>query len=141
MKSERPGRLDESRRLSALEALADDVAPESVPLLARALDDESWRARRAAGAGLVRRGGEAAVGAVLSAMRDDPLNLAVLNGSIQVLAQAGVDTLGELSGFLTNPEVELRIGAALTLGVRGDIRAVPTLVAAMADHDPNVRYH
>jgi hypothetical protein len=30
---------------------------------------------------------------VLSAMRDDPLNLPVLNGAIQVLAQAGVDTL------------------------------------------------
>ena len=110
-------------------------------MLVRALNDRSWRVRQEAVNGLVRRGGTEAVGAVLSAMRDDPLNLAVLNAAIPILAQAGVNTLGALTGFLTNPDVELRTCAALTLGAQGDIRAVPALMRTLDDPDANVRYH
>lgn len=129
---------DERVRLGAVAELAMKEAPEAVTLLVRALADKSWRVREEAVQGLVRRG---AVGEVLRALRDDHLDLGVLNGAVQVLSRVGVDTLGVLTTFLTDPNPNLRTCAALTLGAQANPRAIPALMRALDDSDPNVRYH
>jgi HEAT repeat protein len=132
---------DEVVRLRGVEELAREDPASAVPLLVRALADSSWRVRQAAVKALVRRDGTEAVGAVLRAMQASPLNLSILNSTIQILGQAGIDTLTELTEFLTGPDVDLRICAALTLGAQNNSHAVPALLQAMEDSDPNVRYH
>jgi HEAT repeat protein len=132
---------DEAVRLRGVGELALSRAADVVPLLIRALDDTSWRVRQEAVKGLVRHGGPESVGAVLRALHDQHQNLGVLNGAIQILAQAGVDTLEELTAFLTDPDPGLRTCAALTLGTQNNPRAVPALIRAVDDSDANVRFH
>jgi HEAT repeat protein len=132
----------ESVRIRALEAMAaDDDASESLPRMVCALGDKSWRVRQAAVAGLVRWGGKEAVAAVLRVMHDRHDDLAILNGAIQVLARAGVDTLGALTAFLSDDDAGLRTCVALALGAQEDARAVPALLRLLEDPDANVRYH
>lgn len=129
---------DEAVRLRAVEALASD-AP--ISLLVRALGDRSWRVRQAAVGVFVHRRGPEAIRAALHAMREDHLDLGVLNSAIQVLTQTGVDTLESLVAFLADADPQLRTCAVLTLGSQADPRAVPALMRALNDPDTNVRYH
>src|SRR4051794_13798602 len=103
---------DESTRLAAVQALAENNVGESVTWLVRALDDASWRVRQAAVPALVDHRKASAIGAALRAMHADHNNLNVVNSVIQVLIRSGIDSLATLTHFLGDPDAELRTCAA-----------------------------
>lgn len=76
---------DEETRLKAAEELSKEDWLEPVQPLMGVLSDESWRVRRAAVAGLGRRGDPEAVASMLRVLRYEHRNLSVLNSALQVL--------------------------------------------------------
>ncbi len=110
-------------------------------VLVRSLNDVDWRVRKAAALRLGERGDPAATRLVLEAMRNDHLNLRILNGAIRALVRNGIDVVVPLAGFLADPDPQLRIAATLTLGERRDPRAIPFVMQALDDADANVRFH
>lgn len=139
--SEQLARADEGGRLSAARSLAADESLEPARPLLAALGDESWRVRRAAVEGLARRAAPDAIAALLTSVRENHQNLALLNSALQVLAMSDVDTLSQLVEFLNDEDPDLRMQAALALGEQRDERATPALLRALEDADTNVRYH
>lgn len=132
---------DETTRLRAAEALAQQSTIESAQPLLGAIGDQSWRVRRAAVDGLTRQAGHEAVKSLLRTLRDEHRNPNVLNSALQVLASSGVDVFASLVEFLSDPDPDLRTYVTLALGEQRDERATPALVALLEDPDANVRYH
>lgn len=132
---------DEKTRLRAAEILASEKSLDPVNTLFGALGDESWRVRRVAVDGLARTGSPEAVACLLRALREEHMNIGVLNSALQTLSLMDLDTVSPLCDFLQDPDADLRIYAALALGEMHDPRAVPALIAALQDPNLNVRYH
>jgi HEAT repeat protein len=132
---------DEGARLHAAQTLAADESLDAAPPLLDALQDESWRVRRAAVEGVSRRAAPDAIAALLNSVRENHHNLSLLNSALQVLALSDVDTLSPLIEFLNDADADLRMQAALALGEQRDARATPALLQALDDADINVRYH
>ncbi|WP_017305619.1 HEAT repeat domain-containing protein [Spirulina subsalsa] len=78
---------------------------------------------------------------LLTLLRREHRNPNVLNSVLQVLVLSHVDPIPALIDCLQDPDVDLRIYAALALGERHDGRAIPALREALKDQDTNVRYH
>ncbi|HET9941852.1 MAG TPA: HEAT repeat domain-containing protein, partial [Terriglobia bacterium] len=114
---------------------SEDQAP-----LAR-LDDESWSVRKNAAEDVGRNAAPSTIAALLIAVRDQHHNLGLLNSALKVLELTNVDTHSTLVEFLEGDDVDLRMQAALALGSRKDLHAVPALMKALGDPDPNVVYH
>jgi HEAT repeat protein len=131
---------DETTRLSAAETISDDESYDAASLLG-ALSDESWRVRRAAIKGVSQRAAPEAISALLSSVVANHHNPALLNSALQVLASSDVDTISPLLDLLKHPDADLRMQAALALGVQRDTRAAEALIEALNDEDTNVRYH
>jgi HEAT repeat protein len=139
--SEQLASEDEPTRLRAAEAIAQEDQPSAGEKLIGSLGDESWRVRKTVVDGLARKAGEEEVNILLRALRDDHRNPGVLNSALQVLALGGIDAIAPLTDFLNDPDTDLRIYATHALGDQHDPRAVPVLVRALEDENPNVRYH
>ena len=60
--------------------------------------------------------------------------------AIFCLRQYGASAVEGLIQALRSPDVDARYGAAHTLGMIGDTRAIPALTAALIDSEPAVRY-
>ncbi len=133
--------LDHQPERPAPSSAANGDGARASLTLVRSLDDPDWRIRQAAALQLGERGDPEAARLVLEAMQNDHLNLRVLNGAIRALVRNGVDVVGPLAGFLKDPDPQLRIAAALTLGERRDPRAIPVVMPALDDADANVRFH
>ncbi|HEY9604511.1 MAG TPA: HEAT repeat domain-containing protein [Allocoleopsis sp.] len=145
---------DEATRLRAAQALAtaEVLEPEpeanagagastgASPLL-RVLGDSSWRVRHVAVEGLAHREESSIATSLVRSLREEHRNPSVLNSVLQVLAHTHVDILPALIECLHDPDVDLRIYAALALGEHQDQRAIPALLDALEDTDTNVRYH
>lgn len=137
---------NETIRLRAVQNLAKqrkeiDSDEESTSAFLQALGDESWRVRRVAVDELALTANETTTAKLLRSLRFEHRNISVLNSALQVLALSNVDVVEPLIEFLNDPDVELRIYAALALGERQDARAIPALIKALEDVDVNVRYH
>ncbi|MCS6793193.1 MAG: HEAT repeat domain-containing protein [Oscillatoriaceae bacterium SKW80] len=137
---------NETIRLRAVQNLAKqsqeiDSDEENISALLQALGDESWRVRRVAVDELALAANKTITAKLLRSLRTEHRNISVLNSALQVLALSNVDVVEPLIEFLNDPDVELRIYAALALGERLDPRAIPALIKALEDVDINVRYH
>ncbi|HEY9597676.1 MAG TPA: HEAT repeat domain-containing protein, partial [Cyanophyceae cyanobacterium] len=132
---------DEETRLRAAQSLAVAEVLHPEPMLLSALGDVSWRVRRVAVDSLAQRGGAAITASLLRSLREQHHNLSILNSILQVLANSHIDTLPALIDCLNDPDVDLRIYAALSLGEHNDRRAIPALMRALEDTDSNVQYH
>ena len=132
---------EEAARLDAARALYEQESLNDAEPLLSALGDESWRVRRTAVDGLARHAGPDTIKSLLRALRDEHQNLSVLNGALQVLAVSGVDVLAPLVECLNGPDVDLRVYAAQALAEQHDRRAIPALMRAIEDENPNVKYH
>ena len=106
-----------------------------------ALGDESWRIRRTAIDQVLRRAAPDAIAALLISVRENHRNLGLLNSALEVLRLSDIDTQSALIEFLTGPDADLRMQAALALGEQKDARAIPDLLAALKDENENVAYH
>jgi HEAT repeat protein len=131
---------DDGVRLQAVRALAADSG--AIAPLAGALGDPSWRVRRAAADGLASEADETSVDVLIATLRERHRDPAVLNATLTALVNTRQDILPSLlDTFRSATDADLRMYVALALGLLGDPRAVPLLAGALADPDPNVRYH
>jgi HEAT repeat protein len=130
---------DEAVRLRAAKHLAD--AGEAPGLLANALTDESWRVRRIAAKGMADVGGRDVVDTLIEALREHHRDPALLNAALTALAQTRDDVAMSITALLDLDDAEVRTYALLALGLVGDLRAVPAVMARLEDADVNVRFH
>ncbi len=131
---------DETTRLKAAEEMAAGPG-ETPPELAGALADASWRVRRTAVGGLTRHANDQTVIQLLLTLRQRHHEPSVLNSALSVLAMSNLDVVGPLVSLLADPDADLRVYAALTLGLHANPRAIPALLERLSDTDANVRYH
>ncbi|QDU28916.1 putative lyase [Anatilimnocola aggregata] len=107
--------------------------------LLAALGDKSWRARKRAVSELTASSSADLVRQVLTIFRDENKNLARVNSAIRVLVAIPTDVVPALIELLNSESADVRTYTALTLGERGDPRAIPPLLAVLHDPDTNVR--
>lgn len=131
---------NEATRLKATQELAEDPL-EVGPHLVAALADASWRVRRSAVDGLTRHINHEMVAHLLLALRERHRDCNTLNSALSVLAMSDMDVVSPLISFLADLNPDLRVYAALALGLHGDPRAIPSLLIALSDPDANVQYH
>lgn len=131
---------NEATRLKATQELAQDPL-EVGPQLVGALADASWRVRRTAVDGLTRHISHETVAHLLLALRERHRDCNTLNSALSVLAMSDMDVVSPLISFLGDPNPDLRVYAALALGLHADPRAIPALLTALRDPDANVQYH
>jgi len=139
------GPIREDGRITGVAVTIEDVTSrveneKELAHLTRALDQDEWRARQAAVRELVGHGPDI-VDAVIRTLREQHHNFNVLSSLLDLLTTADIDVVEPLIACLTDPDVHLRIQAALILGERRDPRAVPSLITALDDPDLNVRFH
>ena len=114
---------------------------EGLGPLAEAMADQDWRVRRAAVRALASRRDVSLVDAVVAALRDGHRNFSLLSSALQLLTLTGVDSTDALIRLMQDPDVDLRIQAALALGSQRRPAAVDALIRALDDPDANVRFH
>jgi HEAT repeat protein len=136
-------RLEREREGGSEASAAAVKAPAAAEAKTRLEDlrDDRWDVRRAAVDSLVRESDSDTMVELLRSLRAEHANPSVLNSILQVLVLSNLDPLPALIECLRDPEVDLRIYAALTLGDRRDARGIPALIEALDDPDANVRYH
>ncbi len=106
------------------------------------LQDSGWQMRREVVERLTASHNPEITTELLRLLRQEHRNATIVNSVIQVLAFSSVDLIPALIECLNDrADPDLRIYAAQTLGQRGDARAIPPLILALADPDKNVRYH
>jgi HEAT repeat protein len=130
--------VDERVRLRAVQRIGDRPDPS---IVAGAFGDASWRVRREAADAIARSTDEHAVRTLIAAIRERHQDLSTLNASLTALANSAADVVGPISALLDDPDHDVRTYAALALGMLGDHRAAPALVARLGDPNDNVRFH
>lgn len=131
----------EAVRLGAIERLRRHGSFSAAAAIAGRLGDPSIAVRRAVSDGLAQNGAEETGTLLVCLLRRNHLDFTILSGLVDALEQTPLPVTDAIAGLLTSPEVNLRIQAALILGLRGDMRAIPALEAALGDCDHNVRCH
>jgi len=133
---------DAASRLRAIEALERHEPVEGVGPLQHAIADEDWQVRRSAVRVLAARRDPSIVEALVTALRDHHRNFSVLSSALQLLTATGIDLTAALVDLLRHEDADLRIPAALALGMRPEQPlAASALVDALDDPDVNVRFH
>jgi HEAT repeat protein len=107
--------------------------------LLEAFGDQRWRTRKRAVDVLSSDGSSELSQHLLAILRSEHRNFSRLNAALQVLAVTPMDVVPAIEGLLHAEDADVRGYAALALGLRGDPRPIPALVAALADVDTNVR--
>ena len=121
-------RLDRER--DAADRLAGIALVDNRELV-RTLDDADWRLRQGVVEEVVHRAAPDAIAALLISVRDNHHNLGLLNSALTVLRNSNVDIHSALIEFLTGPDADLRVQAALALGEQKDPGAIPSLMNAL----------
>ncbi|HET9426300.1 MAG TPA: HEAT repeat domain-containing protein [Gemmatimonadaceae bacterium] len=131
---------DEEVRLRAAEKLAErDASPST---LVDALADGSWRVRRAAAHAMAKTSAPEAIATLVEVVRERHQDPAMLNAALSALAESDKPSaVFAVAALLDSEDPNVRIYAALALGMLGDERALPALLSRLADPDLNVRYH
>jgi HEAT repeat protein len=135
--------LEDSGRVEGLIVTVEDVTARhgDQRSAAATLDDANWRVRNTAVREIAQSGASETIAALLHSVREHHHNLGLLNSALKVLALTNVDTHSTLVEFLQSPDADLRMQAALALGLQKDTRAIPALMRALNDSDANVVYH
>src|SRR6478736_1219487 len=107
--------------------------------LFEALGDKSWHARKRAVDRLANEESSELAQQLLAILRAEHRNLSRLNAAIQVLTVTPIDVVPALQEWLHADEADIRGYSAVAIGLRGDPRPIPALIAAFADVDTNVR--
>jgi HEAT repeat protein len=134
--------LEDSARIEGLIVTVEDVTSRyDTQGKSAALDDDNWQVRDTVAAEVARNGAPDTIAALLVSVRDHHHNLGLLNSALKVLSLTNVDTHSTLVDFLQGTDADLRMQAALALGVQKDGRAGPALIRALNDPNANVVYH
>src|SRR5687768_8083210 len=107
--------------------------------LIEAFGDQKWRTRKRAVDVLSSEDSGELSQHLLAILRSEHRDLSRLNAAIQVLTVTPIDVVPAIEELLQAEDSDVRGYAALALGLRGDSRPIPALIAALADVDTNVR--
>jgi len=127
-------------RVAAIRRLAE-LDSEGVGPIGQALGDDDWQVRRAAVRALAAKRDAALVDTVIAALRDGHRNFSLLSSALELLSTTGVDVTEALVSLMRHEDADLRIQAALALGMQRRPKAIEALLAAFDDPDVNVRFH
>ncbi len=109
--------------------------------LFKALDNENWQIRRAAVEDIIKNGDQSAINELVNKIQGEHKNLRILNSALQALTQIDGDIITPLSKLLKISDADLRGYVAMALGDQNDRRAIPLLIEALKDENPNVKYN
>ena len=137
------GPLREGERIVGVMATVEDVTAriEYERELAAGMRADDWKVRRKAVEGLSRHAHPEMLVALVTSLRNEHRDFNVLSSALQLLAASEVDLTAPLIALLREPDVDLRIQAALALGDRQTPAAIDALITALGDDDVNVRFH
>ena len=147
------GRLERERRLArALRDPDPDVRRSAIEDFSQggvdgpgplgvALGDQDWQVRRAAVGALASRPDPELLHAIVTALRDGHHDFSLLSSALRLLSLTGMNAADALIELLHSDEADLRIQAALALGLQSGPEVVNALLAALDDADRNVRFH
>lgn len=131
-------RLDEEGRIEAYREIGYLSIPEGNVLLVEGLSDRSPRVRSIVSKILTEIADEKVVQILLRILRhDDP---GIRSRAMNILAQLGTLTLGQVEAYRNDPDPDVRIFVANVLGNTGLSEAFPFLKEALQDPEENVRY-
>jgi HEAT repeat protein len=131
---------DPAARRMAVEELRS-LGEESVGPLGVAMGDEDWQVRRAVVEAMASRSHPELLDSIVRALRDGHHDFSLLSSAIKLLALTELDATRALIDLLHADDVDLRIQAALALGMQTSPEAIPALLGALEDQDRNVRFH
>ena len=123
------------------DASADAGGQKRVDELLQSLGNGDWNERQEAVHRLEGHASGDLIEQLLSILRDGHRDLSRLNAAIQVLVRTPADVVPELLELLSDPSADVRTYAALTLGERGDPRAISRLLESLKDSNSNVQMH
>src|SRR5512138_1997530 len=127
----------ESTGLDAVAELSSADTPEAVHALVEALSDSRWRVRKAAADALHGMARPEVVEMLVEVVREQTLEENSLNTAVQVLASAGAEVVSPIAGLLSEPDPQVRLHAARTLGLLHEPRGAASLRKALSDRDEN----
>ena len=127
-------------RVAAIRRLAE-LDSEGVGPIGHALGDDDWQVRRVAVRALAAKRDAALVDTVITALRDGHRNFSLLSSALELLSTTGVDVTEALVSLMRHDDADLRIQAALALGMQRRPEAIEALLEAFDDPDVNVRFH
>jgi HEAT repeat protein len=130
---------DVTARVEHERAVAD-AGGRHVESLARLMGEDEVRIRRMAVSTLAHHG-PAVVDALVRTLREQHEDFSALSSALDLLSISDIDVVEPLIGCLKDRDPNLRIQAALILGLRRDRRAGAPLIASLDDPDVNVRFH
>jgi HEAT repeat protein len=124
---------DEEIRRAAIAGLGETGDPRAVEALKQAFANGDWRERRLIAQALNDLGWE-------YEKNEAGFYYCLLNGDWEACAGIGKFILPQLvSALASGDDADIRVTAALALGVSGDFRAVDPLMEALEDEAPAVR--
>ena len=137
------GPLRDGDRTVGVMATVEDVTAriDRERELAAALRADDWKQRREAVEDLSRDPSPDMLVSLIGALRTEHRDFNVLSSALQLLGASDLDVTEPIVALLQEPDVDLRIQAALALGERHTPAAVEALVGALSDPDVNVRFH
>ena len=118
------------------------VARQAAPALRRAMDDEEWAVRNAAGRALEDVAGKESVPMIAEALQDESSETRYHSArALARLGPASAPAVPVLIAALRDPDWEVRTESAWALGAVGGAgaSAEPALIVALRDPDPQVR--
>lgn len=118
---------------------ADPASPDALPILMKALHDESWRVRKAAAERLPSlRDVQATIPALLHVLSERG-QTGARNAAAEALARMTPHSTSALVGLLQHEDPDQRKFAADILAEARDPAAAPALVQRLSDPDRNVQ--
>lgn len=124
------------RRAQAAFVLGDACSARAVPALVEALRDEDADVRAAATRSLGRLRATGAAGAIVDAMADRRIPLALAGG---MLIEIGAQGVSEISALLVHPDPRSRAVGLQLLGLLGSTDDTDRITPLLADPEPSVR--
>ena len=131
--------VDEQR--AAADAIAAAPRIESLDHFSPALRSADWRVRRAAVTALAAAADQDLLRAVLRTLQREHRDFSILSSALKLLAVTDQDITAPLTELLRDPDVDLRMQAALAMGEQHYAAAATPLLVALDDPDANVRFH
>jgi HEAT repeat protein len=130
---------DEEDRLEAIRMIDDAVAEEVLDLVFQGFGDASWRVRKEAADLFLRLPvSRELVGEIIELLHAEE-NAGLRNAAVDILVRMGSDAMPMLLDQANCPDHDVRKFIVDILGEIADQRAIPRLMAALADEDGNVR--
>ena len=128
----------DERSRAALDLATNNATADVIPILARALDDESEDVREKAALALGLQSGQAVVAHLIAALGDSSAQVRE-KAAMGLAMRRDPRSVDALVAAAADPDAQVREKVAMALGTSGDPRAIPVLETLLTDPDAQVR--